>query len=292
MDQSKYVQLSTWPVISNVIGWCYFLAWSVSFYPQVILNWQRKSVKGLSMDFLYYNVYGFFCYWIFNMSFFFSKEIQNEYKERNNSNENLVRFNDVMFATHAFLISLFTLTQTFYYKKDSSQHISTMAKYFIAVTLTGIVGISLFIILFGANMIMWIDLLYFLSYIKLIISLIKYIPQAWLNFKRKSTTGWSIYNILLDFTGGVLSITQLFIDSWQNNDWSGISGIPVKLGLGLLSIAFDVMFMVQHYILYYDHDDITSLNTVDEERRRLIAEGLVPRTIDEEEEEDNYSVGN
>ncbi|KAI7905511.1 PQ loop repeat-domain-containing protein [Cokeromyces recurvatus] len=229
MDNSEHNLLSAWPIISSVIGWCYFLAWSISFYPQVILNWQRKSVKGLSMDFLYYNVYGFFCYWVFNITFFFSKEIQKEYRERNDSKENLVRFNDVMFATHALFISFFTLIQTFYYKKENTQKISKIAKYFILVTSMGILGMVLIIIFFGDSIMMWIDLIYYLSYIKLTISLIKYIPQAWLNFKRKSTAGWSIYNILLDCTGGVLSMTQLIIDSSLKSDWNGILGNPVKL---------------------------------------------------------------
>lgn len=26
----------------NLLGWAYFLAWSISFYPQIILNYQRK----------------------------------------------------------------------------------------------------------------------------------------------------------------------------------------------------------------------------------------------------------
>ena len=30
--------------------------------------------------------------------------------------------------------------------------------------------------------------------------------QVYLNFRRKSTVGWSIGNVLLDFTGGSLSI--------------------------------------------------------------------------------------
>lgn len=29
-------------VINAVIGWIYFVAWSVSFYPQVVTNWRRK----------------------------------------------------------------------------------------------------------------------------------------------------------------------------------------------------------------------------------------------------------
>lgn len=40
--------------------------------------------------------------------------------------------------------------------------------------------------------------------------------------------------------------------------------------------------MLQHYVLYRDRTDIY-LNTVDEERRRLIVEGRVPRTEEDEE---------
>lgn len=50
------------PLLSYLIGWVYFLAWSASFYPQAILNWRRKSVQGLSMDFIHLNVLGFLCY--------------------------------------------------------------------------------------------------------------------------------------------------------------------------------------------------------------------------------------
>lgn len=53
--------------------------------------------------------------------------------------------------------------------------------------------------------------LYLFSYIKLTITIIKYIPQAWFNYQRKSTIGWSIGNIFLDFTGGSLSICQMFL---------------------------------------------------------------------------------
>lgn len=231
------------------------------------------------MDFLSYNVVGFLCYSIYNLSFYFSKRIQDEYKQRNDSNENLVRANDVMFAVHAFLISLFTLLQTFYYKRDSTQRVSKIAQYFLWTSFIGVFVISTVIY---AGHAMLIDLMYYLSYVKLVISLIKYVPQVWINFRRKSTVGWSIHNILLDCTGGVLSMTQLFLDAFLTGEWSGITGNPVKLGLGLQSIAFDLIFMLQHYVLYRDRTDIY-LNTVDEERRRLIVEGRVPRTEEDEE---------
>ena len=37
----------------------------------------------------------------------------------------------------------------------------------------------------------WLDYLYLLSYIKIMVTLIKYIPQVVLNFRRQSTVGWS-----------------------------------------------------------------------------------------------------
>ena len=83
-----------------------------------------------------------------------------------------------------------------------------------------------------------------------IILLVKYIPQVHLNFTRKSTSGWNITNVLLDFMGGLLSLLQLCIDSYLNNDWSAIAGDPVKFGLGSASMIFDVIFMIQHYYLY------------------------------------------
>ena len=110
------------------------------------------------------------------------------------------------------------------------------------------------------------------GYIKLLVTCVKYTPQAWKNYKAKSTAGWSITQILLDFLGGVLSIAQLVIDSSLQSDWSGITGNPVKLGLGQVSIFFDIIFMVQHFILYrskgmdgHDEDD-----GKDDERRDLL----------------------
>lgn len=75
-------------------------------------------------------------------------------------------------------------------------------------------------------------------------------PQVWVNYKRQSTDGWSIEQILLDFSGGVLSIVQLLIDASFQPDWSGVTGNPVKLGLGNITIFFDLIFITQHYLLY------------------------------------------
>ncbi len=102
-----------------------------------------------------------------------------------------------------------------------------------------------------------LELLYFFSYVKLAITIIKYCPQAWMNYRRKSTEGWSIGNILLDLTGGLLSLIQMFLLAKNYHDWSSIFGSPTKLGLGLFSIFFDLIFIVQHYVLYRTHGTVS-----------------------------------
>ncbi|GJJ77784.1 cystinosin [Entomortierella parvispora] len=240
------------PWISHLIGWAYFFAWSASFYPQAIYNYRRKSVQGLSLDFLALNVVGFLFYSVFNLAFFFSEQVQEEYRQRNDGQDNLVRANDVIFAVHALVLSSVTLFQSFIYKRDQDQKVAGPTKVLILISLIGAGLVSASVV---AGTSQWIDLLYYLSYIKLGISFLKYCPQLYLNFTAKSTVGWSIHNILLDFTGGVLSIGQLVLDSSLSGDWSGISGDPVKFGLGFLSIAFDLIFMTQHFVLYRNRED-------------------------------------
>lgn len=49
-----------------------------------------------------------------------------------------------------------------------------------------------------------------------------------MNFRRKSTEGWSIGNVLLDFTGGSFSLLQMFLQSYNN----GKPGTEVLNGVG------------------------------------------------------------
>lgn len=110
---------------------------------------------------------------------------------------------------------------------------------------------------------------YAISYVKLVVTLVKYIPQLVTNYNNKSTHGWSIHQILLDLIGGFLSLGQLGIDSYIQRDWSGVTGNPVKLSLGNSSLIFDSMFIIQHYILYPG----AGKNEHSESSRLLDAEG-------------------
>lgn len=135
--------------------------------------------------------------------------------------------NDIAFAAHALLLSLVIFGQSFFYKvrpnvpffplflafmtlsfglrqRDPHQHLSPYNRL--------VLFSSILVILIGtflaasSNVLQALDLILILSAIKLYISFAKYVPQAWINYKRKSTEGWTIGNILLDFSGGVLSL--------------------------------------------------------------------------------------
>lgn len=233
-------------VINQVIGWMYFLAWSVSFYPQAFENWRRKSVVGLNFDFLSLNLTGFIAYSVFNVGLFWVPYIKEEFVKRNPNGVNPVDANDVFFSLHAVLLCFIYVCQATVYEKGG-QKVSKIA-WCLLVIGWGFALVTLFVAI--ANQITWLDYLYYYSYIKLAVTLVKYVPQAFMNYRRQSTVGWSIGNVLLDFTGGSFSLVQMVLESYNNDEWRLVFGDPTKFGLGVFSIFFDVVFITQHYCLY------------------------------------------
>ncbi|KAF8539539.1 PQ loop repeat-domain-containing protein [Trichophaea hybrida] len=253
--------------VSRLLGWSYFLCWGISFYPQLIINYRRKSVTGLALDYFTINVLGFACYTVSSFLFLFSPVVRDEYARRHpNAPEPTVRWNDLAFAVHAMLISIITWSQFFLwgYQRHPQQKLSKP----MAIIIIGCIAAIIFSTLsVDGKSWQWIDVVYILAYIKLLISIIKYLPQAFLNYQRKSTIGWSIHNILLDISGGILSLAQLILDSSLQSDWSGLTGNPIKFFLSQIAIGFDLVFMFQHYILYRGRESDNQAERGGSERR-------------------------
>ncbi|XP_055698210.1 cystinosin homolog isoform X1 [Phlebotomus papatasi] len=263
--------------VSIVVGWVYFVAWSISFYPQIYYNFQRKSVVGLNPDFLALNIVGFVMYSVFNMGLFWNPGIQAEYFERFPRGLNPVLVNDVVFSLHAAFATLVTIGQCFIYERGD-QRVSNVARGILGIFAVVVIVCA---ILAATDTFHWLDFLYACSYIKLTITLIKYVPQALMNYRRKSTVGWSIGNILLDFTGGILSMLQMMLNAHNYDDWDSIFGDPTKFGLGLFSVCFDVVFIIQHYVLYRNatpYEELAGQNIAAEEPQQS------PETAEEEDE--------
>ncbi|KAL6960484.1 hypothetical protein U1Q18_038247 [Sarracenia purpurea var. burkii] len=109
-------------VLSNVFGWTAFCAWSVSFYPQIILNFRRKSVVGLNFDFVVLNLTKHSSYLIYNASLFFSSIVQRQYRQKYGFDQLIpVAANDVAFSAHAVLMTAFTLFQIVIYDRGNQK---------------------------------------------------------------------------------------------------------------------------------------------------------------------------
>ena len=240
--------------LSAIFGWIYFVAWSISFYGQFIENFRRKSVSGLNFDFEIYNLVGFTGYTIYTIRGYID----------DNLGTGTVQIQDIFFASHALLLTILTIIQILYFydPRDKLQNVSPITITIVLVMIWG--AILLTVVEYGLeyydphvkeNRKYIFNSLVYLGWCKVFISLIKYIPQVISNYRRKSTIGWNIHNILLDFTGGAFSFGQNIIDSFRD-EFSVTSegqskGLNIaKYALSFISMFFDIIFMVQHYILY------------------------------------------
>jgi cystinosin len=203
-------------------------------------------VRGLSFEYQAYNITGYLCYFVFLLVTY----VQHEH---NDSESNPIDPNDIAFAGHSILLTVVTIYQCFIYKTERE----TINKYHAYIASLMWVILIYTLILAAAGSIDWYSsshysFISYLGYVKVAVSFVKYTPQAYMNYARKSTVGFSETGVLLDFTGGVLSFVQQFLDAYNSNDWSkliGSSAIP-KLLLALESVAFDIVFIIQHYLLY------------------------------------------
>lgn len=245
---------SGWCTVSYIIGWIYFASWSVSFYGQIYENYKNKHIRGLNLDYQILNLTGFLGYSIYNVWAYVDSNI----------GVNGVSIQDVLFALHAFAATIITISQCFYYRdaQDKNQQITQTA---ISITVCIWYGFFLIILIerilnlydpynhagrsFAFNSVIY------LGFMKAFISLIKYMPQVKKNYDRKSTEGWSIFNIIFDFTGGSFSLIQNLIDTIYKcgtvikKDENFLLNI-VKYCVSIIAMFFDIIFLIQHYILY------------------------------------------
>lgn len=248
-------------VFYQVLGWIAFVSWSFSFYPQVILNYRRKSVVGLNFDFLVLNITKHSSYLIYNAALFFSPVIQKQYREKYGADEMIpVAVNDVAFSIHAVLLTAFTLFQVVIYDRGTQK----VSKICIAIS-SVVWATALVCLIVSWPKHSWLWLISVFNTIQVFMTAIKYIPQAVMNFKRKSTIGWSIGNIILDLVGGLTNFAQMGVQSLDQGTWVNFYGNIGKTLLSLEVVFFDLIFIFQHFVLYSSKKEETG-QTIAQER--------------------------
>jgi cystinosin len=213
----------------------------VSFYPQLITNYQRKTVEGLSTDASILAVLNYTCYTIYNAFLFWDESIRQEYRERNGEDSKItVQSNDVAFSIHALMLNMLLIAQIVRYGGFKNQPVSRITLLIVATVFALSAGYLLCIFSFNW---LWIDFLYFMASVKLVLTVLTYLPQLLLNFTRKSTDGWNLWNVIFDCTGGLMSLLQLVLDSVDLSDLhNGLLGNIPKLILSFITLIFDVSF--------------------------------------------------
>ena len=78
-----------------------------------------------------------------------------------------------------------------------------------------------------------------------------------MNWKDKSTVGWSIENVLLDFSGGMLSMLQQVLSAYNTDDWTFVTENVPKLIIGMESMVICIIFIIQHYALYKGNESLS-----------------------------------
>lgn len=292
----------------HVSGDVMFLAWSISFYPQLLLNWRRKSVEGMSVAFLWYNLLGFGLYSIYTV-----------YQPESSGQ-------DIAFGVHAFFITVITLLQVWIYRAPGDPEVDgdvrrgtterrsedgglleqgaaaaarprgrkrrtcvsafcfypQIHKYALSLLIIGLT-ITLFLTVLATLIadsnknasdedsdpfLSWTDFLYICGFTKTIISVLKYTPQVYLNYRRKSTKGFSMGNAYLDMVGGFTNILQQFVMCYWDKDtgamrpkvvWDPFTQNLPKFLIGLASLVYDSIYLWQHFVLYGDGGLTSSL---------------------------------
>lgn len=168
-----------------------------------------------------------------------------------------IEVNDIFFAIHAFLLASVQLTQIFMYDRGKQPAVNYWIVAFLGVEFAIVMILYIIEVIDPTKIDQNWATIRTCGYCKAAITLIKYMPQVYLNFKRKSTVGWSLENVILDFGGGFFSFGQQIVDSVARGqplfgDGSDSGFNIVKFLLSVLAMFFDLIFMFQHYVLYRD----------------------------------------
>jgi len=233
-------------IFNTILGWSYMVCWGCSYYPQFFLNFQKWSVAGFSIDYGLLNNLAYFSYCVVMCSMYWDPTIRAIYFEEHPHTQIPVEIPDLASVLHNMTIIFLLGLQCLFLPRGGQR--LTIVSYVCTACFVLAPLIALPIALSG-NM-RWLGYIHVFSYIKIGISLVKYAPQAYMNWRRKSTAGYSPVNMSLDFAGSTFLVLQLILLALNRSDIYSMIGNPAKFGVGFASWIFTGLFMVQNFILY------------------------------------------
>ena len=110
---------------AQIVGWIYFVCWTIGYYPQIYMNFRRKSVVGLSFDTTCMEFVGSLEYFLYTITLYCDSALQKyfhsfehqHFKDRDNT----VKLTDVVYASHGFVMACITVLQIFCYERGTQR---------------------------------------------------------------------------------------------------------------------------------------------------------------------------
>merc|ERR1719188_257823 len=187
---------------------------------------------------------------------YWNTQLREEYSAKHHHNNAAVKLNDVFFAGQAVLFACLSLLQFAFFDRAAPQQLNLADKVLhfmvvgLATALLAYTGLALVIAYTSEQFVTWLTFVLILPPLLMLEIVVENFPQVWLNCKSKSTSGFSIVGVWLDLIGSSLSLSQLVFDAWSSGDWEAVLGNPAKLALGFVSLLYDFIFLLQHYVLF------------------------------------------
>ena len=206
--------------------------WAASYYILIYDIIKTNTGDGFSIDYQLLAISSSIYYAVYSISIVFNGE------------QTFITITDAIFAFHGVIAGIMVLIVTFVYPRN----INKLDISVLAILMIGLSMILLYYLIgiYGGYAPLN-DLWLFIGISKVIITTVKYTYQVLLNYDRKSTYGFAIGNIYLDFFGSLASVIQLSIEFYLIENY--VINIA-KVLLTSVSIVMDIVLFFQHYILY------------------------------------------
>ena len=219
--------------VSNAVGWICSVLWTGSLATLAWSNEKAKSTAGITPDMVLYNLIGLLGWNIFSVYFYVHDELGVP-----------VFIQDICYSTTSYAVVLWFVTQMV---RFGTAPFTLFAKFYCMVLFIFVAN-SAIDTKFGENMPEFVSVL---GRLHLACAVVKYMPQVKYNYVRKSTEGYSIVAVWMDFGGAMLLLLQMFFDGIIRHKWSLMITLNVpKFALCCEVILFNIVYAVQHYILY------------------------------------------
>eukprot|EP01057_Protomagalhaensia_wolfi_P003914 Protomagalhaensia_wolfi_Nauph_80__3913@NODE_396_length_2611_cov_285_088647_g300_i0_p1_GENE_NODE_396_length_2611_cov_285_088647_g300_i0NODE_396_length_2611_cov_285_088647_g300_i0_p1_ORF_typecomplete_len283_score16_99PQloop/PF04193_14/5_4e14PQloop/PF04193_14/2_6e03PQloop/PF04193_14/6e12PQloop/PF04193_14/5_2e03_NODE_396_length_2611_cov_285_088647_g300_i07981646 len=236
-------------LVAEIFGWAYTLAWTASFYPQIYANYCHRKTDAVSLDCSTLNLLGYVAYVLYT-TILYAYEVHH-YLPR------IITIQDVCFAVHALVLTIVLLLQFKIYA-TSRLRVHPATRALIGAVMVGwlinaflwLSGFIRFIPFSGNTTRSSWSVVEFFGFTNVLITMVKYAPQVYHNYRRKSTVGLDIRTFLLDMAGGTLAMLQTALLAIHYDDTRYFTNNLTKLLLCCVGLSYDTIIIYQHYIQY------------------------------------------